>query len=68
MWNVFNSCPAKCNVPMLLSLLSEFFSAGYMPKLSQSEDYFKEEENFRVDENKRSNRRKNKHVSGTSDL
>jgi hypothetical protein len=39
-----------------------------MLKLSQSEDYFKEEEKFRVDENQRSNRRKNKHESVTSDL
>ena len=30
-----------------------FFSARYLLKLSHSEDYFKEEEKFRVDENKR---------------
>lgn len=41
--------------------------ASYILKLSQSEDYFKEEEKFRVDESKRSNSRKNKHESVTSD-
>jgi len=45
-----------------------FFSAGYLQKLIHSEEYFKEEEKFRVDENKRSNRRKNKHEAATSDL
>jgi hypothetical protein len=44
-----------------------FFSASYILRLSQSEGYFKEEEKFRVDESKRSNRRKNKHESVTSD-
>ncbi|GFG35174.1 hypothetical protein Cfor_12750 [Coptotermes formosanus] len=41
--------------------------ASYILRLSQSEGYFKEEEKFRVDESKRSNRRKNKHESVTSD-
>lgn len=70
MWKVFNTCPTKNNDPMLLSYLPDFlfFPASYLLKLSHSEDYFKEEEKFRVDENKRTNRRKNKRESVTSDL
>jgi hypothetical protein len=68
-WKAINSCAAKHNVSILLFSLYEwfFFSASYILKLSQSEDYFKEEEKFRVDESKRSNSRKNKHESVTSD-
>jgi hypothetical protein len=36
------------------------FPAGYVVQLHQFQDYFKEEEKVRVDENKRSDRRRNR--------
>ncbi|PNF19141.1 hypothetical protein B7P43_G09788 [Cryptotermes secundus] len=41
-------------------------NAGFIVELQQFQDYFKEEERFRVDENKRCNKRKNRNYSLSS--
>jgi energy-coupling factor transporter transmembrane protein EcfT len=58
---------ADCYVSILLLLTAEIFfflyTASYVLKLHQFQDYFKEEEKFCVDESKRCNRKKNKNNS-----